>query len=152
MGWRYTRLDQAVGAFAQIDDLASTCRRLRQRPQHATRSFKLGGIDQPHPRRTIHDAAPGVSNLRIGIAQRRRHLIRQIIELLMLHRRGVDLEQELRAAAQVEAEIDGLAWQHVWDAFAQPLRHEVRERKHKPHHGHYRNQDNSPPRDLKHEV
>jgi hypothetical protein len=57
---------------------------------------------------------PGISN--VGVAQRVAHIVDEQVEPLVLRCRDIDLEQQVRAAAQVEPECHLLVRQPAGEA------------------------------------
>ena len=105
-GLRNSQPDQPAAGVADFERALAagadqSAQRLRQLAQLAERVLQVGILDADlnavGPRRK-----PGVSDL--GVAQRAAHIIADLIELLFLDVVGINLEQQIRAALQVEAE------------------------------------------------
>ena len=125
---RHARFDQAVRAVGVNEDIVGGGGRTRQRAQSRSRAFDLSRIDHPHARRITYHAATGVADLRFGLAQGRRHLVGDIVELLAAQRFDIHLEQKLGAAPKVEPKIDRLARHEGWQALAHAFGHKIRKR------------------------
>ena len=75
---------------------------LRHFAQFAQRRLRIGILGDAHLDTVVAHIEAGVTDL--GVAQRAAHVIADLIELLFLDVVGIDLEQQIGAALQIEAE------------------------------------------------
>ncbi len=107
-GLRHRQTDQSAAGISHFDT-ARCCRakhtadRLRQLAQLAQRRLRVVRIGETHLDRVAanHDAT-GEADARI--TQRTPGIVHDLVELVLLDRVGIDLEQDVRTALQVEAE------------------------------------------------
>ncbi len=103
---RHGQADQPVagvldlhGALAAgAEDAAERLRQFAQLGQGLVEVLRLDA----HLDGAVAGGKPGVADL--GIAQRAAHVVADLLELVLAHRIGIDLEQHVRAALQIEAE------------------------------------------------
>ncbi len=79
-----------------------TAERLRQLAQLGQRGRQLGVLGDPHLDVVGAHRQPGIGDL--GVAQDAADVVANLVELVLLDRVGIDLEQEVRTALQIEAE------------------------------------------------
>ena len=96
----------------------------------------------------IVDAEAGIADL--VAPERRADLIDNVFELLVDHRIDVDLEQQVRTAPEIEAEIDRLARNEGRQAGKHLGRQEVRNREQQPDQAHADHQNDLPDREIHH--
>ena len=101
--------DQPASGIADVDAALpgaaeQAAERLRQLAQLGERLGNIRGVPNAHFDRIAARDEPGIADARI--AQGAAHVITQRFHLLPAHRIGVDLEQDVRAALEIEPEDD----------------------------------------------
>ena len=116
--WRAAALPSCALRSAPSAPWAMVQNRIGARRERASAALSASQRALQHRRGSLSRTARGIAharprpvtdNARLGVAQRGRHLIGDIVQLLLAQRRDVHFEQDLRAAAQIEAEIDRLS-------------------------------------------
>ena len=81
-----------------------TAERLRQLAQLGQRRRQIGILVMRTSTASARDGKAGIADL--GLAQHAADVVAHLIELFLLHVVGIDFEQQVRAALQIEAEHD----------------------------------------------
>lgn len=100
---------------------------LREFHQFGQPLLLLGRIAQANRDGVIADGQGGVADA--GLAQRAPRPVEHSLKHFLLHGMGIDLEQKVRAALQVEPEID-VDLRPIGPASREPCRQEIQTRHH----------------------
>jgi len=92
-------IERALAGAAQ-----DAAERLRELAHFGQRALQVALADHHFNTGAAHRGGTGEPNARL--AQHPPHVVAQLLELLLAHRAGIDLEQEMRAALQIEAQHD----------------------------------------------
>lgn len=152
-GLRYGEPDQPAAGIGDFEAALATgakqaAERLRQLAQFGQRGRKISVLD-PDFDRVGFGGQTGIADL--GVAQRAADVVANLVELVLLDRVGVDFEQDVRAALQIEAEHE-MALRPDRPGLDLRFREEVRHGAQADHKRGQNDRQRLPPREIQHRV